>query len=736
MKATKEITLDIALEHLPITVQAKQGDVNTRFIICNIANGLEKISIPSDCFAMYTLRKPDGTQIVNQATIKNNQVTIALTAQCLTVAGRCPCEVTFYDRDKNQLSSITFYINVQSAVFAQDLVASSSEYNILLDAIEDATSAANAANAAAENANTAATNVNTTIANANTAITRANAAADKATAAANSATTAATAANTATGKANTATTNANAATTRANTAADKANTASSSATSAANAASSAALAADTATVNANTAADYATGVANRLLSETNEQIQTIIDTANQAISESEQVKESTIEVRDETRQALNELKRDNNQYANALSKEVKGTQIKVEDAREKALFEQIKLNGKTTVIKANQEERISPDNPAEISGIGQSNTIDLIVATRNLCYVSLEDMTTTANGVTVKYTGENQQIQLNGTISKVGFCMRSKVIPISVEEGEQFKFWLESISGGYSANSLGCFSVEFLNKEGQKVQPRTYCDLNFGTSNLGSIQISKEVASQITGYQISVYGRTVGESFQNYTFRAQLEKGEQTKWEACQIQKLQIGLEKPLYNLPNGIYDNIEKRGEKWGVVRRVGKGEFKESNRVVRDRNFDAQGTFLFKIYFPMPGKLITANDFNVYCNLFYIENIYAQSEKEGAYLTDGCWIRMKKSRVENTEESTLLEWAKTGGGSEGFVLYGIKEQFEEFGPEIQLQLNELHSYQGTTQIMSGEQIPKEIIYLQDSNIVINQLTQAVIELGGQLNV
>lgn len=42
MKATKEITLDIALEHLPITVQAKQGDVNTRFIICNIANGLEK----------------------------------------------------------------------------------------------------------------------------------------------------------------------------------------------------------------------------------------------------------------------------------------------------------------------------------------------------------------------------------------------------------------------------------------------------------------------------------------------------------------------------------------------------------------------------------------------------------------------------------------------------------------------------------------------------------------------
>lgn len=638
MKTTEKIILDLSLQELPYTVQAKQGDVNTRYIECTIIDNQQDSTIDGAVSAMYSLRKPDGTQVVNKATIKNNQVIIVLTAQCLTVAGRCPCEVTFYDRDKNQLSSITFYVNVQPAVFEKNLVASSSEYNILLDAIEDATSATNAAN--------------------------------------------------------------------------------------------------TATVNANTAADYATGVANRLLSETNEQIQTIIDTANQAISESEQVKESTIEVRDETRQALNELKRDNNQYANALSKEVKGTQIKVEDAREKALFEQIKLNGKTTVIKANQEERISPDNPAEISGIGQSNTIDLIVATRNLCYVSLEDMTITANGVTVKYTGENQQIQLNGTISKVGFCMRSKVIPISVEEGEQFKFWLESISGGYSANSLGCFSVEFLNKEGQKVQPRTYCDLNFGTSNLGSIQISKEVASQITGYQISVYGRTVGESFQNYTFRAQLEKGEQTKWEACQIQKLQIGLEKPLYNLPNGIYDNIEKRGEKWGVVRRVGKGEFKESNRVVRDRNFDAQGTFLFKIYFPMPGKLITANDFNVYCNLFYIENIYAQSEKEGAYLTDGCWIRMKKSRVENTEESTLLEWAKTGGGSEGFVLYGIKEQFEEFEAEIQLQLNELHSYRGTTQIISGEQISKEVQYLQDSNMIIEQLTQAIIELGGQLNV
>ena len=382
MKTTEKIILDLSLQELPYTVQAKQGDVNTRYIECTIIDNQQDSTIDGATSAMYSLRKPDGTQIVNKATIKNNQVIIVLTAQCLTVAGRCPCEVTFYDRDKNQLSSITFYVNVQPAVFEKNLVASSSEYNILLDAIEDATSAANAANTAAGRANTA-------------------------------------------------------------------------------------------TVNANTAASNAISRVNQAINEANEQIQDTVDRVNdqisQVVNETQEVKESTIEVRDETRQALNELKRDNNQYANALSKEVKGTQIKVEDAREKALFEQIKLNGKTTVIKANQEERISPDNPAEISGIGQSNTIDLIVATRNLCYVSLEDMTTTANGVTVKYTGENQQIQLNGTISKVGFCMRSKVIPISVEEGEQFKFWLESISGGYSANSLGCFSVEFLNKEGQKI---------------------------------------------------------------------------------------------------------------------------------------------------------------------------------------------------------------------------------------------------------------------------
>ena len=171
-------------------------------------------------------------------------------------------------------------------------------------------------------------------------------------------------------------------------------------------------------------------------------------------------------------------------------------------------------------------------------------------------------------------------------------------------------------------------------------------------------------------------------------------------------------------------------------MVIRIEKGEFKESNRVARNRNFDGQETFLFKIYFPIPNKAATLNDINMYCNLFYMEIIYAQSEKEGAYATDGLWIRMKKSRVENTEESTLLEWARTGEGSEGFVLYEIKEQFEEFGPEIQLQLNELHSYKGTTQIISGEQISKEVQYLQDSNIVIEQLTQAIIELGGQLNV
>ncbi len=404
-----------------------------------------------------------------------------------------------------------------------------------------------------------------------------------------------------------------------------------------------------------------------------------------------------------------------------------------ENTREGAL-KSLSIEGNTTVIKVNEEEQINPDNPAQISGIGENRAITLMVANQNLCQLSSEDITTTANGVTVKYTAQNQEIELNGTITKTGYCMRSEIIPISVQEGENFVFWLKLLSGGISANSIGCFSVEFLNQEHQKVQPRTYYDLNFGSNHSGSVRISKKAAEQITGYQISVYARTVGGGFQAYTFRAQLQKGVQTDWEASRMQQLQIPLESPMYSLPNGICDSIEKRGESWGVVRRVGKGVFRETNRIAKDARFDTEETILFKIYFPMPNKLITRNDFNLYCNFFYAENIYDQSGKEGAYTTDGLWIRMKKSRVENTEDATLLEWAKTGGGSEGFVLYEMKEQFEEFEPEIQTKLNQLRSKDGSTNLILSEPAPIHVDFYNHIKTATEELIGNIQELQRQI--
>lgn len=166
MKNIQSITVDVVPDLIPTPrINVIRGDSETRYIDITVLNNGEPLELENDVTISYIYLKPDGTQVINPATISGNVVTIELSDQCLTVAGLCSCEIQFY-RGTQQLTSAMFKVSVHPGVYSEDAMESSSEYlslsKVVSDAEEAATNAQQAADdatAAAEKANQAADNV-------------------------------------------------------------------------------------------------------------------------------------------------------------------------------------------------------------------------------------------------------------------------------------------------------------------------------------------------------------------------------------------------------------------------------------------------------------------------------------------------------------------------------------------------------------------------------------------------
>jgi len=84
------------------------------------------------------MRKPDGKQIMNYATINNDgTVTVTLTQQCLTVAGRAYADLAEFNSQGQILSTAPFILNVVASpdVMGSEAI-SSNEFSYLASFIE------------------------------------------------------------------------------------------------------------------------------------------------------------------------------------------------------------------------------------------------------------------------------------------------------------------------------------------------------------------------------------------------------------------------------------------------------------------------------------------------------------------------------------------------------------------------------------------------------------------------
>lgn len=134
MEIIHSIALDFAKDTEPITIFAKQGDANTRYVEITPLNDGKKYTLESGITARLHITKPDGKIVLNDASISGSVIKAELTKQSLAVFGMARAEIGLY-KGTSLLSSQIFFIRIERKAYDDGAVESSDEYKALVDAL-------------------------------------------------------------------------------------------------------------------------------------------------------------------------------------------------------------------------------------------------------------------------------------------------------------------------------------------------------------------------------------------------------------------------------------------------------------------------------------------------------------------------------------------------------------------------------------------------------------------------
>lgn len=155
---TKNLTIDLDRQQMrsEITVQAKQGDDQSREIIIALRSSGVAWEVPLRATLRLRLLKPDGKAVYNnlpQST--DGKVHVTLEGQMLTAAGlaRADIEIT---EGGTLLSSFLFFVDVTACAVPDGTIESTDEFGALQDALDRVDPAVEACEAATDAADSAA----------------------------------------------------------------------------------------------------------------------------------------------------------------------------------------------------------------------------------------------------------------------------------------------------------------------------------------------------------------------------------------------------------------------------------------------------------------------------------------------------------------------------------------------------------------------------------------------------
>ena len=107
------ICLDIQSGGSGVILTAKRGDTGRRLWV-TLTDGGQPYLPGSDCFPVFTARKPDGHVVFNECTLEAGRVCYSLREQLLAVPGTVKCELRLYGSDGLLLTSAAFDLLVKN----------------------------------------------------------------------------------------------------------------------------------------------------------------------------------------------------------------------------------------------------------------------------------------------------------------------------------------------------------------------------------------------------------------------------------------------------------------------------------------------------------------------------------------------------------------------------------------------------------------------------------------------
>ena len=113
MTYLQEITLDLNANTAPPIIYAKQNDTDSRALLVHFTQDDAEYLIDHNNSVALRVRKPDGTQIMDETTVNNDgTVTVTFSQQCLAADGRAYADLAEFNSLGQLLSTASFIINI------------------------------------------------------------------------------------------------------------------------------------------------------------------------------------------------------------------------------------------------------------------------------------------------------------------------------------------------------------------------------------------------------------------------------------------------------------------------------------------------------------------------------------------------------------------------------------------------------------------------------------------------
>lgn len=138
MEYIQDITLDLDPNVAPLVISAKQSDVDSRIIRIHYTKNGQPYEINQNSSVAFRMRKPDMHLVLDDGVINSDgTVSITLTYQCLSAAGRAYADVVEFNSKGQMLSTVAFILDIQASPDVMGHAALSSDEFLYLKSFID-----------------------------------------------------------------------------------------------------------------------------------------------------------------------------------------------------------------------------------------------------------------------------------------------------------------------------------------------------------------------------------------------------------------------------------------------------------------------------------------------------------------------------------------------------------------------------------------------------------------------